>query len=793
MKDNVFYKLINKRILFVTALLSIFCVISMYRIYPFISFILAAAGIGVLFIFSEKKIIAGIMSIFILLISFNSYMMLREYELYQNLSMYGTYTLKIISYPEVTDQRIKCVVKSMYDIPEMGIDENDRIFLYLYETDTLTISYGEIYEITGKLSSSPGPTTPGTYDYKSYLLSEGVSFTISAEASDSTYIMSEDLPFAYDKILDLRTRYEQIMDKYMTTTASSLLKGIMFASSQTDSETLGNFRDLGISHVLAVSGLHVGLIYGAIVFIYSLFRIKSRKAKIFFTISANIFIFLYISLSGFSVSCVRAAFLIFMQSISSLSEDLKRRYDTLSALSLISIINMLFCPFVIFSASFILSYLSVVGIIFISPVVMNKIRKTFHADRKLWNYIISPAAISISVCVMISPVSIKLFGETNILGFIYNILMLPAISVCLILGLTAFIFQFLSFAILPVCGYFLGNIIYAARMLSSANSMNMSAGNISLFVFAVYYMTLFSLAGYIHMRKRSTLQLSLTVIIISLAISSYKYLPPKYSSVSFLDVDFGDCALIRTKDNECILIDGGGGFYGGDTANEVILPYLDSIGVRKLTAVIATHSDADHMDGIIGLIGNIDIGSVFANEDGGRLYYVLKDACEKTGTPLYDLYSGDCIRLKDCTINVLSPVIGRKYPSLNDNSIVLDVDLGGVRYLFTGDASKNAEQTVMDISPSFSLDYDILKAPHHGSAFATDEFKLRMFCDVVVISVGNNGYDLPDSEFIRSMENIGTAVLRTDESGLIKISSSGNGEYFITNYMGKWRKIHDTQ
>lgn len=791
MKDGFIEGFINKRMLFFCAVMCVLCVYVSYYVSFAVSLLLAFAGITVMLFYADKKIVAGILGVFLLFMVTNARFMLSEYEAYEGKSYEGIFTVKVISYPERTTGRVKCRVRLCDESIGEFADKSDDIFLYVYSDDEIDIIYGGVYEISGKITAPSPVTVPGAYDYKGYLLSEDVKYTVSVNEKDITYIMTETLPFGYDKILDMRRNFEGSLTKYMSETSAGLIGGIMFGSTQTDSEVLGDFRALGVAHVLAVSGLHVGIIYGAVFALYSLMKIKSRKGRIIFCVLSDVFILFYIALSGFSVSCIRAAFLIAVSSSAALSEKYSARYDTLSALSLIGMINMAVNPYCVFGVSFILSYSCVIGIIFISPVITSRVRKIIPYKGKFAEYLVQTIIVSLSVTVFIAPLSVKYFGTTSMMGFLYNLIMVPAVSVCLILGITAFVLRFLSFPLLYLCGIILENVIYAARLLADSNLMIYSQSVSAAFI-AVYYIILFAVAGYIALKGRAKIVLSLLVAVI-IAAGSIKYIPPKYSSVSFLDVGFGDCALIRTKDNKCILIDGGGGFYGGDTANDVIIPYLRSQGIRKLDVVIATHSDSDHIDGITGLIGNFPVDSVIANEDGGRLYYVLKQACEENGILLSDAYAGDVIKTDDCEINVLSPGLGEKYTSLNDRSIVLSADVGGVKYLFTGDASKNAEKTVLENSGAFSMEYDILKAPHHGSDFATDEFRLRMFCDVCVISVGNNGYGLPDKSFEEGMKSVGAEIFRTDKDGTLKISSTGNGEYFIENYMGKWRKIYDTQ
>ncbi len=750
-------------------------------------------AIAMMFVFSERKLPALLMSVVMLLIYANTYGIYVKSEAVQGLVKEDIYTVKVISYPEVTEGRVKCAVKSMYPNGDMALTTEDKIYLYVYTDDGMEIRYGDVYEITGKLKGAKGNTTPGTFNYKNYLLSEGAHYSLSVEENDLTYIMTESLPFGYDMILDMRASYEKVIDENIPSSAAGLLKGIMFGSTRTDDEILEDFRSLSVAHVLAVSGLHVGLIYAFFSGIISLLKIKNRKAKIILTAAANGFVLLYVALSGFSVSCIRAAFLIWVSSVSDFSRTVRGRYDTLNALSIIMLAGMIVNPFVIFGASFILSYLAVVGIVFINPSISSAIRKN-DGIRKIYankagSYVLSLITVSLSVQIMLTPVTIMLFGESTLLGVIYNLLIVPLMSLCLILGVIGFILPFFACPILGIAGILLENTAYLARILTQSDFLSLSSYSVDILILFMYYSAVFILAGYVDIKQKHMKTVFAAMFTICAFISISRYIPEKYPSVSFMDVGFGDSAVIRTTDNDCIIIDGGGGFYGGDTAGEVLLPYLKSEGIRKITALIATHSDADHMGGIIGLIGEIPVEVIYANDDGGSLYDELIHKADTYDVPVKSLYGGDDLVYSDCKITVLSPNEHWHYSNLNDKSIVMDVDVGGVKYLFTGDAGKNSEKTILASSDTFALEYDILKSAHHGSLFATDEFKLRLFCDTVIISVGDNGYGLPKEEYINGLERAGAEVYRTDKYGLIKIISSSDGKYDIMGYTGKWRQI----
>ena len=427
-------EVMNKRPIVYFALICSLCVaMSLYSY--LLSYILIFAAIIFSLIYSDKKTVSIFLSVISLfIISRGCILNIRAEELSGRASG-GTYILKALSYPEENVERIKFLAAAEYSDDTLGIKDGERIFVYIYKTDLPVKIYpGSIYEITGNMKAVRGKTTPGGYDYKNYLLSENVFFTVSAEDEDVKHISDGKLPFGYEKILSVRYAFEKTLDKYMSELTSGLLKGIMFSSKETDMAVTDNFRILGISHVLAVSGLHVGIIYSFFMMLISRIKTKNKLLKRITRFVPVIFIIYYIALSGFSVSCIRAAFLIMLSSSVSENKFLRGRYDTLTALGMIALISMVFCPFVILGAGFILSYLSVVSISLFNPPVSMLLRK-YKERLHLSEYILSLISVSISAQLGILPVSVIIFGESTLMSVIFNLIFVHVLSLCLNLGI----------------------------------------------------------------------------------------------------------------------------------------------------------------------------------------------------------------------------------------------------------------------------------------------------------------------------------------------------------------------
>ena len=213
----------------------------------------------------------------------------------------------------------------------------------------------------------------------------------------------------------------------------------------------------------------------------------------------------------------------------------------------------------------------------------------------------------------------------------------------------------------------------------------------------------------------------------------------------------------------------------------MILPYLFEENIRYIDAAIATHSDADHMEGIIGLLGKVEIGTIYAIRDDSALYQKLKETAAVYGIPMRELFEGDKIELSPLTLRVLSPSKDMlAYTGDNDRSIVIAAQVDGKEFLFLADAERKAQSHLINNASHNILLSDVAKVPHHGAQPKSPAFMTRMLSEYYVISVGRNGYGLPSDYWTERGE--AGKVLRTDESGCITFAVE-HGELVVEEYL----------
>lgn len=238
--------------------------------------------------------------------------------------------------------------------------------------------------------------------------------------------------------------------------------------------------------------------------------------------------------------------------------------------------------------------------------------------------------------------------------------------------------------------------------------------------------------------------------------------------VYYFDVGQGDSTLIRTPNNQYVLIDGGNNGQGAD-----VVKYLKALGVTTLDAMIATHPDSDHIGGLDDVLKAVDVKSVYAPKVSHttQTYKDFLTAVKNEGRTIKSVTKGVTIPLTGVDAKFLAPV-NTYGENLNDWSAVLKITYKNKSFLFTGDAEKASENDML--ADGASLKADVLKVGHHGSNSSTS----KAFIDAVkpshaIISVGKNNYGHPDSGILARLKNANASVLRTDQKGTITAITDG--------------------
>lgn len=575
-------------------------------------------------------------------------------------------------------------------------------------------SFGDKIYIEGEISVPNNNTIPNNFNYKDYLYHKYIYYIIKI---DKIKIISKN-----DNIfLNIKNSIYKRIDtiKYN----DYLYAFILGKSYYIDSEVLNNYKINGITHLFALSGLHVSMFSSIILFILKKIKL-SEKLSYFIT---SLFLIFFAFIASFTPSIVRSVLFFILSSINNVYYlYIKPKYLLYIVFSILIFIN----PFYIYDTGFILSFC-------ISFFIL-----LFNEKNKINNNLLSILVISILSTLSSLPIIINMSYEINILGFINNLFFIPYVTYIVFpLSIIVVFISKLSF----ILNFLIIIMEYVSKVSSNIFNIKLIFPKMSLFLIIIYYVLLILIVKKINLKK---------IFIIYLSFLYFRCDFDKNNYVYFIDVGQGDSALIVTKNNKSVLIDTGGKVGSNySLMKSNVIPFFKSIGIRKLDYLFITHGDYDHAGYGIDLVNNFNVKNRFTNK--GKYNLLEKKLNIKS-------FNNSYIKIDNVEIYSLN---SKLYNNENSDSLVLLVIIDNYKLLFMGDASINTEKDIMnnyDIGDVF-----ILKVGHHGSkTSSSEEFINSVNPKYSIISVGkNNKFGHPNKEVLDNLSN--SKIYRTDIDGSI--------------------------
>ena len=582
-------------------------------------------------------------------------------------------------------------------------------------------SFGDKIYIEGEISVPNNNTIPNNFNYKDYLYHKYIYYIIKI---DKIKIISKN-----DNIfLNIKNSIYKRIDtiKYN----DYLYAFILGKSYYIDSEVLNNYKINGITHLFALSGLHVSMFSSIILFILKKIKL-SEKLSYFIT---SLFLIFFAFIASFTPSIVRSVLFFILSSINNVYYlYVKPKYLLYIVFSILIFIN----PFYIYDTGFILSFC-------ISFFIL-----LFNEKNKINNNLLSILVISILSTLSSLPIIINMSYEINILGFINNLFFIPYVTYIVFpLSIIVVFISKLSF----ILNFLIIIMEYISKVSSNILNVKLIFPKMSLFLIIIYYVLLILIVKKINLKK---------IFIIYLSFLYFRCNFDKNNYVYFIDVGQGDSALIVTKNNKSILIDTGGKVGSNySLMKSNVIPFFKSIGIRKLDYLFITHGDYDHAGYGIDLVNNFNVKNRFTNK--GKYNSLEKKLNIKS-------FNNSYIKIDNVEIYSLN---SKLYNNENSDSLVLLVIIDNYKLLFMGDASINTEKDIMnnyDIGDVF-----ILKVGHHGSkTSSSEEFIDNVNPKYSIISVGkNNKFGHPNKEVLDNLSS--SKIYRTDIDGSIMFKIKKN-------------------
>ncbi len=684
-----------------------------------------------------------------------------------------------------------------------------RIRLYIYSGNkTVELSYGRRISFRSAVKAPRNFSNPGGFDYKKYLAFRdiwGIVYTSARKVSLENRNAGAGFAAALVRETN-RLRYgfaDLVSESVDNEKAAAVLTALTTGDRDGISDDLrDSFARSGAAHVLAISGLHMGVVAAIFYYLwyqlFSLFRPlllsgNSGKAAAFATLVPLGF---YAALSGFSPSTQRAFIMIV---IFMFTFVIDREKDVFNSLAAAGIVILLISPHSLFSVSFQLSFTAVFFILMGVHGIKTKglFQRRTPADR-LFLF----AAVSACATLGTLPVIIYYFNMVSFVQVFTNIVIIPAIGFAAVpIGLAAFflfpvsgsVAAFLVKLAAPFLSFSVAFIEFIAS-LPFTWSRCVTPDTVELLC---YYLAMAGLFLLFSKRRRTgawLILIPLAVFVCHTGVVVKERYFNRALTVTVLDVGQGSSAFIRAPDGVGVLVDGGGFSYSStfDTGRYIVAPFLWRQRFMSLDAVVLSHPEKDHMNGLVYIMENFDVKKFVKNGDerDTRSYADLMAVCARKGIEVVCIPSAEKeTGLDPSQFHFLYPFSRRSNASedtdFNNNSVVFHMRHQDFSMLFPGDIERAAE-TKIAAAAGNSLKADVLLSPHHGSATSSSDFFLdKVAPESVIISCGrHNRYGFPGRKVLARCRRRGITVYRTDLDGAVQVISDGQ-DHRITTYKGE--------
>lgn len=633
---------------------------------------------------------------------------------------------------------------------------------------TATLKSGAKCTFNGALVIPNSATNPYQFDYQDYLWKQGIKYQVVLSSLAEINCTNADMMnYLYQIHHKLSSFIRTKLDGQTSAWMMALLLG---DDSYLDEAIVSVFQNWGLSHILAISGLHIGIVVGLIYFLLIRTGVTTKETAQWIMIG---FLPVYAVIAGSQPSVWRASIMVMFVIV---LNKIKLKYNYTDIVSIIFILLMIVNKYIIFHIGFQLSFAVTFGLI-ISSKWLSQSRTNLEGLLQ----------ISFVSQMMILPLQLHYFSLFQPLSILVNVIVVPYFSLFVI----PFMFMLLLSIWLPdVLVHFAEMIfliihqifIQGLNWLDTHFNYPFIIGEFPIYFSILYYLLFIVMMMYLESRKLKqgfAYATLLLLFIVTLAVR------PHFSpigTVTMLDIGQGDVFIIELPYRKGVfMIDVGAAlsFPNFEATNkqydQIIKPFLYGRGISKIDAVFISHEHLDHYGSLSYLLEDIVVDEIIISEHF-KQDNVLAEEWQEGGIHPSRVAFNEMIIRKNQAFQVLSPVKDKQ--SANENSLVLYTEIGGLTWLFTGDMYKAEEMAI--INHFRTLKVDVLKVGHHGSDTSTAKaFLEHIDPTVALIPVGiNNIYNHPREEVIERLREEGMTIYRSDEDGAVQFFYREDRGYF---------------
>ncbi len=641
--------------------------------------------------------------------------------------------------------------------------------------DYSKLQTGDKYEFSGKLRVPFKSTNPSQFDYGKYLRNFD---TFTVFYTDNAKPINTKLTPKWEflqNLNQLRNKIINVHSQYLKSPNLEILGGIVFGDDAIAPPDYikTSFVNSGLLHILAASGMNVAFIYAFWVF----FMRRLKMPFKFMVISGIGLVIIYTFMTGLGASVIRAALMLILILIGKLID---RDAHSVSLLSFVAMIMLIYNPAFINDVGFQLSFIVTFGLLTTANVVFEK-----YKDSKIPQWLISALLIPVIAQIWVAPIQMFYFNTFSTYSIFANILSMPFLSVISFGGFISSILATINIFNNNLCmfidvilNYVLHILVFISNFFANLQGSLLTTTHPNIFQIFIYYGIVLAVTLSVKKGINKTLLYTCLISGIILALTLIN-IPSKNLEIIVFDVQNADCFLIKTPQNKYFIIDTGKAGYNGSKAqaNSIIIKYLKDHGIKNIEGLIITHFDNDHSGGAVDIMKNLNVKRAYINsfEDKSmtsqNIYKTLKELNIETQIPINNksIYTEKYLNFQT--------YIDNSSDKDNEKSIITLLSYKNFDTLFTGDAGIVSFEKLKNDIPH---NIEILKVGHHGGPNVVNYDMLNhLNTKVSVISTGPNYFGHPNKGTLDILRN--TDIYRTDRHNSIKINSDGT-KYKIFTY-----------
>lgn len=624
--------------------------------------------------------------------------------------------------------------------------------------------------VSATAENAPGKRNPGGFDYRGHLSRRGIA----------GQLFVDELVTA-SPVMTVRERLRRGVSAGLPPELAALMVAMTLGLRGDLGALRDSFTAAGLAHLLALSGLHFGVMLAAA----SRAAVRLGRARVYVLMLLTVG---FVALVGPAPSVLRAASLA-MAALIGLATGVGR-FEPWTVLTLSLVMGLVAAPQMLFDISFQLSYLALAGLLLFAAPLSNRLRlgsteSVGHRGRA--RALVRTAMVGgcvMSVAAQLPSLSLVAgsFGTIPLVGPLVNVVAVPLAAVAVPLGFTAGLVGLIGE---PLAWLVNRLTLLAARPVTwladaGARAPALAWGEVGWLGHLCW--AVFVVAAALWVRGRLRPRRLLLVMLVGGGVSAAAGPSQPPPDVWFLDVGQGDSILVRLPGRYEVLIDGGGSpFSDDDVGRRVVIPALRALGVDELEVVVATHPDADHVEGLFSVIEEMSVGTLITGPVSPDVVLDerLRSLAATRGVAVRVVRRGETLVLggaeSGATLEVLNPPQDTEGLASNETSVVLLFRYRGqAAALFTGDAGAPTEERLA------VPHVDLLQAGHHGSRFSTSQHLLLATSPrVAVVSVGDNNYGHPHPDVLGRLAEHSVAAFTTQGSGAVRFDLGNEGELTV--------------